>query len=80
LNIPLKADGKVDEREVRYQLVLKIINWKSSAVESMEKVTHSEWKNYCQNMVKVNVSWSAQKIQDTLAETEKLIKAHGGFE
>lgn len=80
MNIPLKADGKVDEREIRYQLVLKIINWKSSAVESMEKVTYLEWENYCQNMVKVNVSWSPQKIQDTLAETEKLIKSHGGFE
>lgn len=81
MNIPLKADGKVDEREVRYQLVIKIINWKSpEVVKMMEKVTRLEWENYCQNMFKVNVSWSAQKITDTLEETKKLIKAHGGFE
>ena len=81
MNIPLKADGKVDEREIRYQLVLKIINWKSpEVVKFMEKVTRSEWENYCQNMVKVNVSWSAEKVQTTLEETKKLIKAHGGFE
>ncbi len=57
---------KVIERELWHKLVVKVIRWKENnlddeIVRATEKITKTEWKNYCARMIETNATNGKEK-------------------
>jgi hypothetical protein len=79
----IASQEKLEQREAWYKLASRIMRWKNGFFEGgpdmPDRITFKEWNLYCQQMVKINVTYSKEKVQDTLNETKRIIKEHGGF-
>lgn len=75
---------KIEEREYWHKLVIKIILWKETRINStsnlMEKVTPKEWKTYCQKTLKTNITYGKIKVSENLKQTWQAISQNGGFD
>ncbi|OGE23489.1 hypothetical protein A2688_01600 [Candidatus Daviesbacteria bacterium RIFCSPHIGHO2_01_FULL_38_8] len=75
---------KLEERELWYKLVVKIIRWKDQALclgitRATDKITTEEWNTYHQGIVKINTTKTQEKVLSDLRKTEELIKKNNGF-
>jgi hypothetical protein len=69
--------------ERRFNLVVKVITWKSVKIEggnTVSKITPAEWKKYKAHYTEISKSSSEEKVKAKLDEIFHLIKDHGGFE
>ncbi len=71
--------------EAWFKIVVKIIRWRDGTISygdlaPVDKVSPKEWKMYCDNIKKKNVSYSEKRIADELKETWERINSYDGFE
>lgn len=81
----LAAEKKAAERKVHYNLVVKIINWRSDGLtgdskKNLQKITKKEWKDYCDQTLSIAPADGLPKAKQQLEATKEAIKSRGGFD
>ncbi len=70
-------------REERFQLVTKIIRWKTKDVNSNkhnEKISKAEWQKYEEHMFEISKSGTADEVKEKLKIIHSIILNNDGFE
>lgn len=80
----LVYQDKLEEREIWYKLVVKVLKWKDDLFSKdnfklKDKITPKEWNVYAKRMILKNTSYDKEKVKANLKETKQLIKKNGGF-
>ena len=80
-----KSLAKSTAREEMYQLVAKIISWKTRAVDShsmqhQKKISASEWKRYEKHLLEISKEEGTQAVKEKLALIHEAIELNQGFE
>lgn len=79
------ADPEVEKAKIAWQkLVVKILRWKDGSLTiktaaTGDKISKKEWKNYCSQVVKMNIS-APEKAKQRLDDTKRVIEKYGGFD
>lgn len=83
-NLSAAEIEKLQQKEYWHKLVIKIILWREDQFTTIsglrEKVTLKEWKTYCQQTLKTNVTYGKLKVNESLRQTWQEINKNGGFE
>ena len=79
------SQDQADQREIWHKLVVKIISWKDGLLEGgiikiTDKISSKEWNVYFKRILKMNTSYSKERVLLSLKETKDLITKNGGFE
>lgn len=79
------SQDQADQREIWHKLVVKIISWKDGLLEGgvikfSDKISSKEWNVYFKRIIKMNTSYSKERVLSSLKETKDLIIKNGGFE
>jgi hypothetical protein len=78
------ADEKAELRESWHKIVVKILCWKDGLTQQnvitlTDKITPSEWKDYCERMMQISLEAGKEKTTEKLNSLKELIQKHGGF-
>lgn len=80
----LKQEASRAASEKAYNLVVKIIKWKTGIfegkqIEDKDLITTEEWERYKNYLEGVSTTDSSEKLTKKLAETFEIINKRGGF-
>ncbi len=81
----VKALEAIKAKERIFNLVVKIISWKteskdSSSMQTQNKITAEEWQRYKKHLLDISKTEGVEVVKGKLKEVYLAIKKHNGFE
>jgi hypothetical protein len=78
------SEEKAELRESWHKTVVKILCWKDglsqqNVITLTDKITPSEWKEYCEKMMSISVEAGKDKTAEKLRKIKEQIQKHNGF-